>query len=313
MGIKPATRRKSPAHVSGRWMLVALIFGAGVLYCLMATGGVRPRVVESFRLLAELTVFSAAAVMGYVAARQFSHGQAARLSWMLISLTAALFFLADVGIYLPSVVNAKPAASAALLTAVGAITLSRVLLVWGLWQMVRIYRASGLGFRLYDRDFGAMVLLAALNLLTLIFGANSVRFQLSNQLSNTGADLIHWILIICLPLPEGLIVCSVLAVIIWRYSQQMGGGLVGKAWQSVLLYTLLLPVRTILVGLSTSLLEAGSRWAWVAGEISYLGLALAVWALYLGASYQYEACERSLTAEIDGYASYVATSEPAEA
>jgi hypothetical protein len=313
MGIKPATRRKSPAHVSGRWMLVALIFGAGVLYCLMATGGVRPRVVESFRLLAELTVFSAAAVMGYVAARQFSHGQAARLSWMLISLTAALLFLADVGIYLPSVVNAKPAASAALLTAVGAITLSRVLLVWGLWQMVRIYRASGLGFRLYDRDFGAMVLLAALNLLTLIFGANSVRFQLSNQLSNTGADLIHWILIICLPLPVGLIVCSVLAVIIWRYSQQMGGGLVAKAWQSVLLYTLLLPLRTILVGLSTSLLEPGSRWAWVAGEISYLGLALAVWALYLGASYQYEACARSLTAEIDGYASYVATSEPAEA
>src|SRR5690242_11521551 len=152
-------------------MLVALIFGAGVLYCLMATGGVRPRVVESFRLLAELTVFTAAAVMGCVAARQLSHGQAARLCWLLIALTA-------------SVVNAKPMASAALLTAVAAITLSRVLLVWGLWQMVRIYRASGLGFRLYDRDFGAMVLLAALNLLTLIFGANSVRFQLSN----TGAD-----------------------------------------------------------------------------------------------------------------------------
>ncbi|HWX41564.1 MAG TPA: hypothetical protein VN345_10490 [Blastocatellia bacterium] len=309
MGIKPATPRKSPVHVSGRWMLLTLIFGAGVLYCLMATGGARPRVVESFRLLAELTVFAAAAVMGYVAARQFSPGQEARLSWMLISLTAALFFLADVGIYLPSVVNAKPVASAALLTAVAAITLSRVFLVWGLWRMARVYRASGLGFGLYDRDFGAMVLLAALNLLTLIFGANAVRFQLSN----TGADLIHWILIICLPLPLGLIVCSVLAVIIWRYSQQMGGGLVAKAWQSVLLYTLLLPVRTIMVGLSTSLLDPGSRWAWVTGEISYLGLALAVWALYLGASYQYEACARSLTAEIDAYGSYVTATEPAEA
>jgi hypothetical protein len=194
-------------------------------------------------------------------------------------------------------VEAKPVASAALLTAVAAITLSRVLLVWGLWRMARVYRASGLGFGLYDRDYGAMVLLASLNLLTLIFGANSVRFQLAN----TSSELIHWILIICLPLPVGLIVCSVLAVIIWRYSQQMGGGLVAKAWQSVLLYTLLLPTRTIMVGLTASLLDPGSSSAWIAGEISYLGLALAVWAIYLGASYQYEACARSQTAEIDDF------------
>jgi hypothetical protein len=285
-------------------MLLALILGAGVLYWLLNAGGASHKVIEAFRLLAELTVFAAASVMGYAAARQFTRDQKTRLTWMLISLTAALFFVADVGIYLPAVTAMNAVAKAALLAAVGSITLSRIFLVWGLWRTVRVYRASGLGFGLYDRDYGTMVLLAALNLLTLIFGANSVRFQLAN----TGPELIHWILIICLPLPLGLIVCSVLAVIIWRYSQQMGGGLVAKAWQSVLLYALLLPVRTILVGLTASALDQGSGSAWITGEISFLGLALAVWALYLGASYQYEASARSLTMEFS-FASYAPESK----
>src|SRR5215471_4549641 len=113
MGNKRATAAKAPLHVLARWMLLALIFGAGVLYWLMAAGGVSHKVVEAFRLLSELTVFTAAAVMGYAAARQFSPGQEARLAWMLISMTAALFFVADLGIYVPSMVKAKPVASAA--------------------------------------------------------------------------------------------------------------------------------------------------------------------------------------------------------
>jgi hypothetical protein len=78
----------------------------------------------------------------------------------------------------------------------------------------------------------------------------------------------------------------------------MGGGLVAKAWQRVLLYMLLLPARTVLVGLSAMSFPASNRWAWITGEISFLGLALAVWAIYLGASCQYEASSHAKTDEI---------------
>ncbi|HKV39860.1 MAG TPA: hypothetical protein VJX67_11660 [Blastocatellia bacterium] len=272
-------------HITWRRTLLIMIFGAGVVHGLLAINGASPRVYDGFRLLAELTVFAAAAVMGYAAASQFSRAQKSRLTWMLISIGAALFFVADVGIYLPSASGLMPGANWALLTAVAAITLSRILLVWALWSMVSVYRNSGLGLKFYKRDYAAIVIFGALNMLTVLFGANSVRFQLSAS----GANLIHWVLIICLPLPFGLILCSALAVIIWRYSQQMGGGLVAKAWRGVLAYMVLLPVRTVLVGLGANLFGRGSHWTWVIGSVSYFGLALAVWAVYLGASYQYEA------------------------
>jgi hypothetical protein len=281
--------------LTGRWILLALILVGAMLYPLMALTGVRPKAYEAFRLLAELTVFAAAAVMGHAAATQFSRGERARLTWMLISLGAALFFLADVGIYLPSAAGLWPGANWALLVAVSAITSSRILLVWALWGMVKVYRDSALGFRLLKRDYATMVIFGLLNLLTVFFGANSIRYQLSGS----GPELIHWVLIICLPLPVGLILCSVLAVMIWRYSQQMGGGLVAKAWRSVLLYLVLLPTRTVLVGLGAYVLARGSHWAWVIGEVSYLGLALAVWSLHLGASYQYEACTQAVTSQLD--------------
>ncbi|HYM01056.1 MAG TPA: hypothetical protein VEZ90_19005, partial [Blastocatellia bacterium] len=119
--------------------------------------------------------------------------------------------------------------------------------------------------------------------------ANSVRFQLS-----TGDPVfIHLVLIICSPLPIGLVLCSVLAVMIWRYSRQMGGGLVAKAWKAIMLYMLVLPVRTVLVGVGSGFISRGSHWNFLIGVVSYLGLALAVWGVYLGASYQYEASTQS--------------------
>lgn len=277
-------------HTKWRWILFGMVFAATAIYALMAAGGASTRASESFRLLAESTVFAAAAVMGYAAAAQFDRGQKTRLTWDLISFGAALFLVADIGIYLPSAAGPLPGANWALLIAVGAITLSRILMVWALWLMVNVYRGTGLGFRLYKRDYAIIVVFTALNLLTMLFGANSVRFQLSTS----GPELIHWVLIICSPLPVGLVLCSILAVMIWRYSQQMGGGLVAKAWRSVMLYMVILPVRTVLVGLGTSIIGRGSRWAFLIGVISYLGLALAVWAVYLGASYQYEASTRNV-------------------
>src|ERR1700683_2457452 len=286
--------RRGTAHLTWRWILLALVIGGAVLYPAMALSGVSPKVYEAFRLLAELTVFAASAVMGSAAASRFGTGERGRLAWTLISIGAALFFLADVGIYLPSAAGLWPGANWTLLGAVASITLSggllglgvsRVLLVWALSAMVAVYRNSGLGFRLLKRDYATMVIFGLLNLLTVFFGANSVRYQLSGS----GADLIHWVLVICLPLPLGLVLCSILAVMIWRYSRQMGGGLVAKAWRSVMLYLVLLPVRTVLVGVGAYVFARGSHWAWVIGEVSYLGLALAGWALNLGASYQYPA------------------------
>jgi hypothetical protein len=292
--------RRGTAHSTWRWMLLALVVGGAMLYPAMALSGVSPKAYEAFRLLAELTVFAAAAVMGYAAASRFGTGERGRLAWTLISIGAALFFLADVGIYLPSAAGLWPGANWTLLVAVASITLSRVLLVWALWAMVAVYRDSGLGFRLLKRDYATMVIFGLLNLLTVFFGANSVRYQLSGS----GADLIHWVLVICLPLPLGLVFCSILAVMIWRYSRQMGGGLVAKAWRSVMLYLVLLPVRTVLVGVGAYVFARGSHWAWVIGEVSYLGLALAGWALNLGASYQYQASTQAVESETDHFTSH---------
>jgi len=287
--------KSQPGHIAGRLILLTVIGAGSILYPSMALGGASPKGYEGFRLFAELTVFAAAAVMGYKAAMQFGESNRSRLSWMLISYGAALFFVADVGIYLPSAAGLLPGENWTLLVAVASITLSRILLAWALWRMVMVYRTSGLGFRLLSRDYLTMVAFGLLNLLTVFFGANSVRYQLSGS----DADLIHWVLVICSPLPIGLVLCSILAVMIWRYSQQMGGGLVAKAWRSVLLYLVLLPVRTVLVGLGAYVFARSSHWAWLIGEVSFLGLALAVWALYLGASYQYQACTQDVIFEAD--------------
>jgi hypothetical protein len=261
----------------------------------MAIGGVDRGMTEGFRLAAELLVFALAAIMGRAAARQFEHGVKTRLTWIFIAVGAALFFVADVGLYLSSVTAVSRVASAGLLCAVFAITLSRVLLACGLWIVVKVYHDSGLPLRLTRYDYAAMVVFGGLNFLTIILGANTVRLLLSHA----GTSLTHVVIMICLPLPPGLAVCSVFAVIIWRYARQMGGGLVAKAWSGVLVYMVALPVRTVLLGLIPQLLGNDSSSLWITGTTSFLGLALAGWALYLGASYQYEACTREVPGEID--------------
>jgi hypothetical protein len=282
-------------HIAWRWRLLAAILATAAVYSIMAIAGVDRGLTEGFRLAAELVVFAVAAVIGYAAARQFEQGVKTRLTWVFISMGAALFFVADVGLYLSSVSAPSGVASAGLLSAVGAITLSRVLLACGLWIVVKVYHDSGLPLRLTRYDYGAMVVFGALNLLTVILGASTVRLLLSHA----GTNLTDLVIMICLPLPPGLAVCSVFAVIIWRYARQMGGGLVAKAWSGVLVYMVALPVRTALIGLTPYLLGKESGLLWITGTISFLGLALAGWALYLGASYQYEACTMEVPSEID--------------
>jgi hypothetical protein len=288
--------------------MLALILASGILYSLIGANLLpgASGVLDAFRLAAELIVFAVAAAMGYVAARQFERGVRTRLTWILISVGAALFFVADVGLYLAAITGPSAVANFGLLLAVGAITLSRVLLAFGLWMVIRVYHDSGLPLRLTALDYAAMIVLGSLNFLTIVFGANTVRLLLSH----TAADLTHWIIMICLPLPPGLAVCSVFAIIIWRYTRQMGGGLVAKAWSGVLLYMVVLPVRTLLLGLSPYIPGQGNRLTWMTGVISFLGLSLAGWALYLGASYQYEASTRTVPTELEYSSENIETAEP---
>jgi hypothetical protein len=285
-----------PLHMALRWRLLVAILCAAAVYSIIGMAGADRGMTESIRLAGELIVFAVAAIMCRAAAAQFEQGVKTRVTWALISIGAALFFVADVGLYCSSSLTSQRAvAGASLMSAVGAITLSRVLMACGLWIVVKVYRESGLPLRLRTYDYGVMVTFGALNFLTVVLGANTVRVLLSHA----GADLTHLVIIICLPLPPGLMVCSVLAVIIWRYARQMGGGLVAKAWSSVLLYMVALPARTVLLGLTPYLLGSSGRMSWIAGAISFLGLALAGWALYLGASFQYEASTTEVPGEID--------------
>jgi hypothetical protein len=295
MGNEHMGKSALPVHIVWRWRLLVAIVSAAAVYSIVVMAGAGRGVTESFRLACELIVFAVAAIIGRAAASQFEQGVKTRLTWAFISTGAALFFIADVGLYCSSVTAPSRVASAGLLTAVLAITSSRVLLACGLWIVIKVYHDSALPLRLRTYDYAAMTVFAALNFLTLVLGANTVRLLLAHS----GPNLTNLVITICLPLPPGLVVCSVFAVIIWRYARQMGGGLVAKAWSGVLLYMVALPVRTVLLGLTPYLLGQGSGLPWLTGTISFLGLALAGWALYLGASYQYEACTSDLSNEIE--------------
>jgi hypothetical protein len=93
------------------------------------------------------------------------------------------------------------------------------------------------------------------------------------------------------PLIPALALSSVLGVVVWRYAKQMGGGLVAKAWYSILLYTALWLMRLVLLGLLTYLLDfTGANRPAIASIASLIVLLAAEYTLFLGASYQYEAC-----------------------
>ncbi len=278
--------RETNKHATMRraGLIVGVLFG---LVQLMAWG-TQSTLVLTLGLIINVGLAGGACVLSYKSARHFDRGETGRRVWLLIAFMA----LADCGVLisftLPRIIGAVEGVVTLTLLTSALTALSRgVLLPLALWMMVRVYRGIGLGFHLERRDYLPMIAFAGMGVLSLALVGSIARSQL--YVDDPG--LTRWLRSIGLLLLPALVLSSVFGVMIWRYAKQMGGGLVGKAWQAVLLCNVLWLARFAFLGVLTRwfgidaaarpvLIEMISFWAVIASEC----------ALFWGASFQYEAC-----------------------
>jgi hypothetical protein len=233
-------------------------------------------------LIALIALAVIGAAMCYKSARQFSRGETARWVWLLISLFSLADGLIVITTWIPNLFPGRGLTTPLVISSNTIAIIARILTACSFWMMIHIYRKSGMGLKLRLFDYGAFALLIVAEIAMIMFEGNMARVS---SLREQGLE--QWLRIL-LPVSNLLlVVCSVLGILIWRYARQMGGGLVAKAWQFVVLYLFLYIVRRLELGLfgGTSM----------AGITVYYGLGFACsYLLYLGASFQYEACTRSV-------------------
>jgi len=169
--------------------------------------------------------------------------------------------------------------------------LSRFLLAYVLWTTAAAYKKSGLKFHFRRRDYFVIAVLVLLAVTSLIYSNAAMRVQLPRVVAQA-PQLMVWFDITELARLFALGCCSVFGVVVWRYATEMGGGLVAKAWRSVLLYAAIYLLRFAYTGVISRLVTTGPvgpalRTAYVLG---LWALILSEFMLFLGASYQYEAC-----------------------
>jgi len=173
--------------------------------------------------------------------------------------------------------------------------LSRFMLAYVLWTTVRVYRQSGLRFHFYRRDYAVVGVLLVLAVISLVYSSAAMSVQLTRVVTYATASM-QWFDLTELARLFALGCCSVFGVVVWRYATEMGGGLVAKAWRSVLLYAAFYLLRFAYTGVLSHVITAGPpspgmRSLYVAG---LWALILAEFMLFLGASYQYEACSSKI-------------------
>jgi hypothetical protein len=174
-------------------------------------------------------------------------------------------------------------------------SLSRILAAVAFFMMLRVYRQTGLKLKLRTVDYAMMVTIVVAGIVAVALSP-----KVAALMSRADADLQRLILLVGVPLNLALIPCAVFGGMIWRWADEMGGGLVAKAWRNVLLYSVIWIARLAYAGVLVYLISD------INVMRSYVVLFLLInWFLiasefliFLGASYQYEACTGSV--EIDG-------------
>jgi hypothetical protein len=265
-------------------IVLAILFALGEL----VTWDSRSSLPWTLGLIINVGFAAAASALAFAASRHFDRGETARRVWQLIAFMA----LADCGVLisftLPRIIGSfEGAVTLTLLTSVLTALSRGLLLPLALWMVVRIYRGIGLGFHLERWDYLPMVAFAGMGILSLALVGSVAR----SQVFSGDPGLVRFLRLIGLLLLPALVLSSVFGVMTWRYAKQMGGGLVAKAWQAILLCTVLWLARFAFLGVLTQwfgsdvndrplLIEMISFWSVLASEC----------ALFLGASCQYEAC-----------------------
>jgi len=173
--------------------------------------------------------------------------------------------------------------------------LSRFMLAYVLWTTAGAYRKAGLKFHFHGRDYVVVAVLVLLAVISLVYSSAAMRVQLPRVVAQA-PQLMVWFDATELARLFALSCCSIFGVVVWRYGTEMGGGLIAKAWRSVLLYAAIYLLRFAYTGVISHLVTTGPpspglRAAYVFG---LWGLILSEYMLFLGASYQYEACRSSI-------------------
>ncbi|HEU4387063.1 MAG TPA: hypothetical protein VFV34_04655, partial [Blastocatellia bacterium] len=111
-------------------------------------------------------------------------------------------------------------------------------------------------------------------------------------------NFVRWVSLAGIPHLAALAVCSVFGITVWRYAQQMGGGLIAKAWRSILLYAVIWLARLGVLGALGSLfaMDSYNRPVW-ASMFDFASIVAAEYLLFVGISYQYEACTGAVTVD----------------
>jgi len=269
-----------------RWIVLAIAFIPWVLLAsrplfgsMRSTGAF---VSFLMTLIGMVIIALISAVMCYKTARQFGRGETARWAWLLISFFSIVDGLMIITTWAPNFLPGRPLTTPLGISSQVLAIVARGLTACSFLMMIRIYQQSGFRLKLRPFDYCAFVVLMAAEVAMVMVEGNMAR------ISSFGKPVLEQWLKILLPASNlMLVVCSVLGILIWRYARQMGGGLVAKAWQFVVLYLVFYIIRRLELGFFGG---ASSL-----GLVIYFGLGFACsYLLYLGASFQYEACTRSV-------------------
>lgn len=274
------------------WNIVRPGVGIALLFCEVLIRAIP----ESHRHPAnylEISFFAGmclvAALLAYKTSRTFAPGQTARFVWLVIALMPLSDGLAYLAYTAPAYMPGR--ARSVLLIAISTVflSLSRIVAVFAFLAMLRVYRRTGLEVDLRAQEYMTMVFIIVVEILSIFFVRSGAR-------ASGGADAAKLVLITAFPLVIALVPCSILGVIIWRYTTQMGGGLVAKAWRNVLLYGLgwlsYLAFHAVLAFHYSGSNNAGGDSA--TRFLLFTGVDLLLkggaYLMFLGASFQYEAC-----------------------
>jgi hypothetical protein len=236
------------------------------------------------------TLGFAAALLAYWSARSFGPGQTARRAWIFIAIMPLSDAIAYLAYTMPDYLGVQSKSGMLVGVATGLLSVTRILAAVAFFAIFRVYRRSGLRLNLRARDYLAMVLVTLMEVVALLFSSSGAR-------ASGGPELQKLVLITAIPMIVALVPCSVLGVVIWRYTTQMGGGLVAKAWRANLLYGIAwlgyigshaLVAYFLRTPETKAAYSAASQFfLWTGADWT---LKLAEYLIFLGASYQYEAC-----------------------
>ncbi len=236
----------------------------------------------------------AAALLCWRSARSFDKGQDARRVWMLIMLMPIADLIVQIGYSLPGLLGNRESEQLTLPIANASSSLSRILAAAAFFMMFRVYKKTGLRLNLRPVDYVAMVSVILIGIASIVLSD-----RVTGMIAGNDDSLRRMLLLTGVPLVVALIPCAVFGVMIWRYAAEMGGGLVAKAWRSILLYTVLWTVRIVYAGVLTFFITDSNSIRRLIVPLMLINwiLLTAQYLIFLGASYQYEACTGAIEME----------------